>query len=62
MRAYHIVSGLIFALIAVMHLARIINHWPMAVGTQLYPMSTSWATVVIAGFLSIWSFRLLRRA
>ena len=37
------VSVLIFAIVAIMHLVRIINGWSVAIGPHNIPMSASWA-------------------
>jgi len=60
MKTYHYVSGSLFAVVALVHLLRLINHWPLILGTWDAPMYVSWLGLIGPGFLSIWSFRLVR--
>jgi hypothetical protein len=60
MKTYHYVIGTIFAVVALVHLMRIINHWTLIVGPWDIPTSLSWAAVVVTAALSLWSFRLVR--
>jgi len=60
MKTYHIVTGTLFALVALVHLVRAVNHWPLVVGPWEISLSLSWVAVIITGILSIWSFRLIR--
>jgi hypothetical protein len=62
MKTYHYVVGIIFALVALTHLIRIMNHWPLVVGSWDVPVAISWAGLIITGILSIWSFRLIQKA
>ena len=52
------VSGSIFGVIAVMHLARIIRGWPAHIGTFEVPMWLSWVAMAVAGYLALSAFRL----
>ena len=60
-RAYFIVSGTIFGLVAVAHLVRVVYQMPVQVGEWAFPMWLSWCGLVVAGALCVWGFRLLRR-
>ncbi len=60
MKAYHVISGIIFGLVAVAHLLRLINQWPLVLGPWSAPMAVSWVGLIITTCLSIWSFRLIR--
>jgi len=60
MKTYHYVVGSIFAIVALVHLVRIINHWPLMVGPWDIPTSFSWIGLIITAALSVWSFRLVR--
>jgi hypothetical protein len=60
MKTYHYLTGGVFAVVALVHLLRIINHWPLILGSWDAPMYASWLGLMVAGFLCIWSFRLLR--
>ena len=54
--AYAAVSALIFTIVAVMHLVRIINRWPVVIGPRNISMNVSWAGLVVAALLAIWGF------
>ena len=55
------VSGTIFGVIALLHLARLLAGWPAHIGTFDVPMWLSWLSVVVAGYLAFSAFRLQRR-
>ena len=56
-KPYLYVSASIFTLVALMHLTRLIQGWPVQLGEQMIPMAASWAGIVIAGALALWGFR-----
>ena len=60
MKPYHLVTGSIFAFVAIIHILRIINQWPLVIGPWNAPMTMSWVGLIITASLSIWSFRLIR--
>jgi hypothetical protein len=60
-RAFLVVSGTIFAIIALLHLARIVYGWPGQIGTFVVPTWLSWLSLLIAGYLAITAFSLLRK-
>jgi len=53
--AYVAVSALLYAILAVMHLVRIIGRWSVVIGPNNVSMSISWVSRVSA-LLSIWGF------
>ncbi len=55
------VSGTIFGIIAVLHLLRITYGWSAQIGTFAVPAWVSWLSLVVAGYLSITAFMLLRK-
>jgi len=55
--AYRKVSGVVFALVAVMHLVRAVQALPVTVGSTAIPVSLSWLAAVVAGGLSVWALR-----
>ena len=61
-RAYLLVTGSIFAAVAVGHLLRLIRQLPVRVGELDIPMWVSVAGLIATGALSAWAFALARRA
>jgi hypothetical protein len=53
---YAVVSALIFAVVAVVHVIWLLNGWGVHVGPFSVPMSVSWIGLVIALLMSIWGF------
>ena len=60
MRAYLQTSGAVFGVIAVVHLLRLLWHWPIDLAGQLVPLWASWLGLILSGALSIWALRLIR--
>jgi uncharacterized membrane protein (DUF2068 family) len=58
MKSYLVVSGCLFALVAAMHLVRLINQMPAELGAWSVPLWASWFGLIIAGSMSGWAFRL----
>lgn len=61
-RPYLLVSGLVFAVVAVLHLLRVVNGWSFQLGPLDLPMAVSWLGAIVPGILSVWAFRLATRA
>ena len=59
-KSYLSVSGLIFLIIAVLHVLRIVYGWEAVIGGWMLPMWLSWASLVIAGYLSWSAYRLMK--
>ena len=57
--AYAAVSALIFAVVAIMHVLRLINRWSVAIGPYNVSMNVSWVALVVAALLAIWGFTLV---
>jgi hypothetical protein len=53
---YAAVSALIFAVVAIVHLIRILRGWAVHIGPYTVPMSLSWIGLIIAALLAIWGF------
>ena len=51
--SYAIVSALIFAVVAIMHVVRLINQWPVAIGPYNVSMNVSWVALVVAALIAI---------
>jgi hypothetical protein len=60
MRAYLRISGALFGFIALGHLFRLFQHWPVNLAGHLVPLWVSWIGVILAGGLSLWAVRLAR--
>ena len=57
-RAYLLISGVIFGLVAMLHLVRVVNGWQFEVGPWSLPMWPSWLGAVLPAVLCGWAFRL----
>jgi hypothetical protein len=57
-RNYLIISAIIFAVVALLHLVRLLAHWSVQVGAVTFPLWGSWLGLIIGAGLSIWAFRL----
>ena len=57
-KLYLIISGILFAMVAVAHLARLLFGWTILVDTEIVPMWVSWVGFLVPGGLSVWAFRL----
>ena len=60
MRAYLLVSRALFAVIAFLHLARLLARWPVVIGDWSAPLWLSGLGLVVAGGLSVWAAQLSR--
>ena len=57
MRAYEVVSGIVFAAVAVAHALRAARGWALHVDAWSIPVWTSWVAALVAAALSLWAFR-----
>ena len=57
-RGFNKLTGVIFAVIAVLHLLRVIYSWDAQIGTFAIPIWLSWIALVVSGFLSYTAFNL----
>jgi hypothetical protein len=60
-KAFSLVAGVIFALVALLHLVRIFLGWPVDIGEWSVPMWVSWVALVVAGGLALLGLRLSQR-
>jgi len=60
-RTYLMISGVIFGLVAILHLIRVINGWAFLVGSWSVPMWASWLGTAVPAVLCLWAFRLASR-
>jgi len=56
MKNYIVISGLIFAIVAFVHLIRIVNDWMVVINDQSLPMSISYLSFMVTTMLAIWAF------
>ena len=52
------VASILFAIFAIGHILRLINHAQVTLGTHTIPMGVSWVALIVAALLSIWMWRL----
>lgn len=55
-RTYHLVSAAVFAVVALLHLARVLRAIPVHAGDWEVPMGISWAGIFGAALLAGWAF------
>jgi len=59
MRAYILITGVIFAIVALVHLLRLLLDWPAQVAGLAVPPWASWIAFLVAAALAIWAFSLV---
>jgi hypothetical protein len=57
MRHYERVSGVFFALLALVQLVRVLLGWPVQVASVSVPLWASALAFIVAGTLALWAFR-----
>lgn len=62
MRAYLWVSGVVFGVVALVHVLRIAYAWPVQIAGLTVPVEVSWIGLIVAGGLCVWAISLVRRA
>ena len=60
-KTFIIVAGAIFAVVALLHVLRILMGWPAVIGGWEVPMWVSWIALVVAGGLSYFGLSLATR-
>lgn len=58
-RNYLLISAIIFALFAVLHLIRVVTQWSIQIGIVTFPLWGSWLALIVGMMLSVWAFRLM---
>ncbi len=61
LKLYLVVSGAIFLLVGLLHLLRLIYHWPIVVGAFTVPQFLSYVGFPVATGYAMWAFWLLRK-
>jgi hypothetical protein len=56
-KTYSVVAGIIFTLVALFHLVRIFEDWPVIIEDWSVPKWVSWVALIVAGVLAIVGFR-----
>lgn len=56
-KTYCLLAGAIFALVALVHLLRILMGWGAAIGGWSVPIWISWVGLVVAGGLAYFGFK-----
>lgn len=57
-RTYCAVSGVLFSLVALMHLLRVIYNTPVIIDAYDVPMALSWIGFLVPAALALWAFRI----
>ena len=60
-RPFTLIAAVIFALMALVHLYRIVTHFQIILGSHPVPLWVSWAAIVVTGLLAAMLFRESRR-
>ena len=60
-KSYIAISAVIFALVAIGHIARIVQEWQVHIGEMGVTMAVSWVALVVTVVLAVWGAVLLRR-
>jgi hypothetical protein len=56
-KTFSLLAGAIFTLVALFHLIRIFEDWPLIIGGWSVPKSLSWIGLIVAGGLALLGFR-----
>ena len=59
-KTFTLLAGVIFAIVALLHLLRIYMGWPVVIGNWTVPMWVSWIGFVVAAGLSYFAFAMRR--
>jgi hypothetical protein len=57
-KTFSMLAGIIFTLVALFHLLRIFEDWPVMIADWSVPKSISWIALIVAGGLALLGFRL----
>jgi hypothetical protein len=60
-KTFSLVAGLIFAVVALFHLARIFAQWNLIIGDWSVPKSVNWVAVIVAGGLALIGLRITQQ-
>jgi len=60
-KTFTLIAGVIFAVVALLHLLRVYMAWPVMIGGWTVPMWVSWIALVVAGGLSYFALSFTQR-
>jgi len=60
-KTFTLIAGVIFAVVALLHLLRVYMAWPVMIGGWTVPMWVSWIGFVVAGGLSYFALSFAMR-
>jgi hypothetical protein len=60
-RTFSLGAGIIFAVVALLHLVRILMESPVTIGDWSVPKSASWVALIVSGGLALVGLRLGQR-
>jgi hypothetical protein len=60
-KTFSLGAGVIFAVVALLHLVRILMEWTVVIGDWSVPKSVSWVALIVAGGLALLGLRLGQR-
>jgi hypothetical protein len=52
------VASVIFAIVAILHVVRLVRHTAVTFGSHVIPMGLSWVAIIVGAILCIWMWRL----
>jgi hypothetical protein len=58
-KLYLILSGFVFLMVAVFHFLRLVEHWPIVVGTTTIPYALSYVGLPASAAYCVWAIWLL---
>ena len=61
-KAFFLIAGTVFGIVAIAHLLRIFTTLPVTIGGWTVPMWVSWVGVLVAGAMSFFGLRFARAA
>ena len=61
-KTFATIAGVIFALVALLHLLRLVMGWSIVIDSWTVPMWVSWVGLAVAGGLSYYGARLAMRS
>ena len=60
-KAYCAISATLFTIVALIHLTRVLNGWPVSVDAFQVPIFVSWIGTLVPGALAAWGFTSVSR-